>query len=135
MTVVTVYRCFPAADLAPLLRMVDLVADRKVDALTFTAAPAVNVLVDVASAAGRKQEFLDALRGHVVAACVGPVTAAAIEQWAIPTIQPSRSRLGPLAREIAVQLPARRHGTRIEVGGRQLVLSGADVMSTAPRCG
>jgi len=127
-TVVTVYRVLPAADQAPLFRLVDLVADRQLDAVVFTAAPAVRVLMDVAAAAGRKQELVDALRVHVIAACVGPVTAEAFAQWGIPVIQPARSRLGALAREIVVQLPARRHGTRIDVGGRQLVLSGADVV-------
>ena len=126
-TVVTVYRCLPAADQAPLFRLVDLVADRELDAVVFTAAPAVTVLMDVAAAAGRKHEVLDAMRGHVIAACVGPVTAEAFGHWGIPVIQPTRARLGALAREIVVQLPARRHGTRIDVGGRQLVLSGADV--------
>ena len=124
---VTVYRVLPAADQAPLFRLVDLVADRELDAVVFTAAPAVRVLLDVAAAAGRKHEFLDALRDHVIAACVGPVTAEAFGQLGIPVIQPARSRLGALAREIVVQLPARRHGVRIDVGGRQLVLSGADV--------
>jgi uroporphyrinogen-III synthase len=126
-TVVTVYRCLPAADSAPLFRLVDLVADRELDAVVFTAPPAVRVLMDVAAAAGRKQELLEALRGHVIAACVGPVTAEAFGQWGIPVIQPARFRLAALVQEIVVQLPSRRHGTRIDLGGRQLVLSGADV--------
>jgi len=126
-TVVTVYRCLPAADPAPLFRLVDLVADRELDAVVFTAPPAVRVLMDIAAAAGRKQELLDAFRDHVIAACVGPMTAEAFGHTGIPVIQPARSRLGALVREIAVQLPARRHGTRIDVGGRQLLLSGAEV--------
>lgn len=126
-TVVTVYRCMPAADQAPLFRLVDLVADREVDAVVFTVATAVRVLMDVAAAAGRKAEVLDAFRGPVVPACVGPVTSEAFEHWGISVIQPARARLGALAREIVQQLPARRHGTRIDVGGRRLVMSGADV--------
>jgi uroporphyrinogen-III synthase len=126
-TVVTVYRCLPATDQAPLFRLVDLVADREIDAVVFTVAAAVKVLMDVAAASGRKAELVDAFRGHVVAACVGPTTAEAFAQWGIPVIQPARYRLGALVREIALQLPARRHGIRIDVGGRQLVLSGADV--------
>ena len=97
------------------------------DAVAFTVAAAVNVLIDVAAAAGRKQEVMDAFRGHVIAACVGPVTAEAFGQWGIPVIQPARARLGALAREIIEQLPVRRYGTRIDVGGRQLVLSGTGV--------
>ena len=79
-TVVTVYRTLPAADQAPLLRLVDLVADQELDAVVFTAAPAVKVLMDVAAAAGRNQEVLDAFRGHVIAACVGSVTSEAFGQ-------------------------------------------------------
>jgi uroporphyrinogen-III synthase len=126
-TVVAAYRCLPAADQAPMFRLVDLVAEREVDAVVFTVAAAVKVFMDVAAAAGRKQEVMDAFRGHVIAACVGPVTAEAFGHWGIPVIQPVRARLGALAREIVQQLPARRHGTRINVGGRQLVLSGTDV--------
>jgi len=126
-TVVTVYRCLPAADQAPLFRLVDLIADRDLDAVVFTAAAAIAVLMDVAAAAGRKQEVLEAFRGPVIVACVGPVTAEAFGHWGVSVIQPSRSRLGALAREIAEQLPSRRHGTRIDVGGRRLVLSGAEV--------
>jgi uroporphyrinogen-III synthase len=127
-SVVTVYRRVPAADPAPLLRLVDLVADRELDAVVFTAPLAVKVLMDIAAASGRKQELLDALRGHVIAACVGPVTAQACGHWGIPVIQPARPRLGALVREIVVQVPVRRRGIRIDVGGRQLVMSGAEVM-------
>jgi len=125
-TVVTVYRCLPAADQAPLLRLVDLVADQELSAVVFTAPPAVRVFMDAAAAAGRRRELVDALRGHVVAACIGPVTAEVLGQWGIPVIQPARARLAALAREITVQLPLRRDGTR--VGGRQLLLSGAGVV-------
>jgi len=127
-TVVTVYRCLPAADQVPMFRLVDLVADRAVDAVVFTAPAAVRVFMDAAAASGRKHELLDALCGHVITACVGPVTAEAFGQWGIPVIQPARSRLGALVREIADQLPARRHGVQIDVGGRQLLLSGAEVV-------
>lgn len=127
-SVATVYRCEPAADHAPLFRMVDLVADEALDAVTFTSAPAVHVLVDVAAAAGRREEYLAALRGGVVAACVGPVTAEAFERWAVPTIQPSRARLVALVREMETELPTRREGTRLDVAGHLLVLRGTHVL-------
>ena len=47
-TVVTVYRVAGADDPAPMFRMVDLIADRKLDAVTFTSAPAVAALMDAA---------------------------------------------------------------------------------------
>lgn len=127
-TVVTVYKCFPAADHAPLFRLVDLVVDRHLDAVTFTAAPAAKVVVDVAQAAGRKQEFIDALRSDVAATCIGPVTGEVLEQLGVPTIQPSRSRLAAMVRELEVELPRRREGTRLQVAGHQLVLAGESVL-------
>ena len=60
---------------------------RELDDVVFTAAPAVKVVIDVAAAAGRKQEVLDAFRGYVIAACVGSVTSEALAQWGIPVIQ------------------------------------------------
>ena len=44
--VVTVYRVEGALDPAPMFRMVDLIAERKLDAVTFTSAPAVAALMD-----------------------------------------------------------------------------------------
>ncbi|HET7476164.1 MAG TPA: uroporphyrinogen-III synthase [Dermatophilaceae bacterium] len=127
-TVLTVYKCFPAADHAPLFRLVDLVADRELDAVTFTAAPAAKVVVDVAQATGRKADFLEALRTHVIATCIGPVTAEVFDQLGVPTVQPARSRLAAMVRELAVELPRRRQGTRLQVAGHQLVLAGDDVL-------
>jgi uroporphyrinogen-III synthase len=127
-TVVTVYRCLPAADQAPLFRLVELVAKREIDAVVFTAALAFKVLLQVAAASGRKREVVDALRGQVAAACIGPVTAEAFAQWGIPVIQPARTRLGALVSEIAAQLPARRYGVLIDVSGRLLLLGRAEVV-------
>jgi uroporphyrinogen-III synthase len=124
-TIVTVHRRLPARDKAPLFRLVDLVADRELDAVVFTASHAVEVVMGVAAASGRRQEVMKAFRGHVIAACVGPVTAEALGQWGIPVVH--RSRLGTLATEIALQLPARQQGIQLKVGGRQLVLTGTTV--------
>ena len=43
--VVTVYRVASAEDPEPMFRMVDLIAERKLDAVTFTSAPAVAALM------------------------------------------------------------------------------------------
>ena len=51
-TVVSTYRCEAADDLAPVFSLVDLVVGRDVDAVTFTSAPAVATLLQVAAAAG-----------------------------------------------------------------------------------
>lgn len=128
-TTVTVYRVEPADDPEPMFRLVDLVADRALDAVTFTSAPAVAALMEVASSSGRRDDVISAFQADVVAACVGPVTAAAFEMWGVPTIFPERSRLTAMVKQLEVELPSRRAGLRIELaGGHQLLLHGEDVL-------
>ena len=70
---VPVYRWAVPLDPTPLQRLVDLITNRMVDAVTFTSAPAVASLL---RAAGPDTEtVLDALRADVLAGCVGPLTA------------------------------------------------------------
>jgi len=126
--VVTVYRVDGAEDPAPMFRMIDLIADRKLDAVTFTAAPAVASLMDLAGAVGRRDEVVAAFQADVVAACVGPVTAAAFELWGVPTIQPARSRLTAMIKLLETELPSRRSGVALEVAGHTLVLHGDKVL-------
>ena len=54
--VVTVYRVQSAEDPEPMFRMVDLIADRELDAVTFTSAPAVAALMEAAGVTGRRDE-------------------------------------------------------------------------------
>jgi uroporphyrinogen-III synthase len=102
--------------------MVELVAARELDAVTFTSAPAVEVLMDVATASGRRAEVLDAFRADVLATCVGPVTAAPFERWGVPVVQPARSRLAAMVKALEVELPRRRSGTEIGVAGHRLLM-------------
>jgi uroporphyrinogen-III synthase len=64
-----------------------------------------------------------ALRGSVLAACVGPVTAGPLLRENIPVVQPGRGRLGALVREIVEQLPKRR-GQRLPVAGHEIDVRG-----------
>ena len=124
---VTVYRCAPDDDQAAMFRMVDLVADRRVDAVTFTSAPAVDILLDVAAASGRRGEVVEAFRDGVLANCVGPVTAAPFELYGVPVLQPGRARLAAMVRALEVELPSRRGGTGLDVRGHRLLLHGDSV--------
>jgi uroporphyrinogen-III synthase len=119
---VPVYRWAPPADLAPLDRLTDLVLSGGIDMLTFTSAPAAASLL--ARAAERKvhDELVAALRGPVLAVCVGPVTAAPLEAVDIPTVQPQRSRLGAMVRTLEAEAPARAR--RLPVAGHRLELRG-----------
>lgn len=125
--VVSVYRCAPADDQAPMFAMVDRVTERQVDAVTFTSAPAVEIMMDVAVASGRRDALRDAFREHVLATCVGPVTAAPFALWDVPVIQPERSRLAAMVRALEVELPSRRKGTELVLRGHRLLLHGSVV--------
>ena len=128
-TTVTVYRVASADDPEPMFKLVDQIADGQLDAVTFTSAPAVAALMEAAGSTGRRDEVVSAFQADVVAACVGPVTAAAFEMWGVPTIYPERSRLGAMVKQLETELPSRRSGLAIELlGGRQLLLHGEDVL-------
>lgn len=104
---VPVYRWVPPEDVRPLQRLVEQLVAGPVDALTFTSAPAVASLLTTAGQQGRTDALLAALRGPVLVACVGPVTAAPLVREGVPVVQPSRARLGALVRTVVEELPAR----------------------------
>lgn len=117
---VPVYRWAPPTDPAPLHRLVDLVTGRLVDAVTFTSAPAVSALLRAAGPGG--DALLDALRSDVLAACVGPVTAAPLRRHGVPVVAPARARLGALVRTIVDELPQR--AVNLKVADHVLTLRG-----------
>jgi len=117
---VPVYRWMAPVDPAPLHRLVDLITNRMVDAVTFTSAPAVGSLL---RAAGPEAEaVLAALRTDVIAGCVGPVTATPLRNAGVPVLAPARARLGALARALIEELPRRTRTLR--VAGAALILRG-----------
>jgi uroporphyrinogen-III synthase len=127
--VVTVYRVMGAEDPEPMFRMIDLIADRELDAVTFTSAPAVAALMDAAGPTGRRDDVVAAFQADVVASCVGPVTAAAFELWGVPSVFPERSRLAAMVKQLEMELPSRRSGLSVAlVGGAVLLLHGDDVL-------
>lgn len=124
----TVHRFTVVTDREPLRRLVTLVADRELDAVTFTSAPAAKVVLDVAADTGRHADFITALRRDVLTACIGPVTAAVFEAWGIPTVHPRRARLAELVAGLDDAMATRRQGTRLVVADRELVLRGEQVL-------
>lgn len=123
-TTVTVYRVASADDPEPMFKMIDMVADRALDAVTFTSAPAVAAVMEAAGSTGRRDDVVSAFQADVVAACVGPVTAAAFDMWGVPTIFPERSRLVAMVKQLEVELPSRTAGISVEVAGHLLVVQG-----------
>jgi uroporphyrinogen-III synthase len=112
---VHVYRWEPPPDLPAVDALVAAIVDRRLDAVTFTSAPAVEGLLHRAEVLGRSEELLTSLRGGpdgsgVLACAVGPVTAAPLERRGVPSIAPDRFRLGAMVRRLeehVAGIPAR----------------------------
>jgi uroporphyrinogen-III synthase len=116
----SVYRWAPPVETTPVRRLVELLATRQLDAVTFTSAPAVHALL--AAAGTDAPAVLDALREDVMVACVGPVTAGPLTERGVPVTAPARSRLGALARTVVEELPSR--SPTIHAAGRRIHLRG-----------
>ncbi|MBT2404662.1 MULTISPECIES: uroporphyrinogen-III synthase [unclassified Streptomyces] len=125
--VVPVYRWMPPEDLGPLDRLLDAVAAGTVDAVSFTSAPAAASLLSRAEERGLREAVLDSLRGEVLSACVGPVTALPLQGHGVSTVQPERFRIGPLVQLLCQELPGRARvlplaGHRVEIRGHAVLV-------------
>ena len=124
---IPVYRWTLPADLAPVRRLVGQIVAGQIDAVTFTSAPAVQALLDIAG--GGVDSVLDRFRERTMAACVGPVTAAPLVARGVPVVTPARSRLGALVKTVTDELPTRAArlvvaGTKLELRGHAVVIDG-----------
>jgi len=101
-------------------RLVDLITNRMVDAVTFTSAPAVTSLL---RAAGPETDaVLRSLQGDVLAGCVGPLTAAPLRRRGVPVLAPATARLSALVEALVEELPRRTRTLRL--ADSELVLRG-----------
>ncbi|WP_133743676.1 uroporphyrinogen-III synthase [Actinorugispora endophytica] len=119
---VPVYRWTAPENVGALDRLIDSVTGGGVDAVTFTSAPAAAGLLERAHATGSDERLTAALRGDVMAMCVGPVTAGPLTAHDIPTVWPARARIGALVKRLAEELPATR--PTLPVAGHRLRLLG-----------
>jgi uroporphyrinogen-III synthase len=121
---IPVYRWSLPDETGPALRLAQAVAERRVDAVTFTARPQVECLAEIADGAG----LLDPLRAGfarrgVRVVCVGPVCAdAAVEAGFGEPLVPQRPRLGSMVAALADDLAART--LRFHLGGEPALLRG-----------
>jgi uroporphyrinogen-III synthase len=102
------YRWYTPPDVRPVHDLIDAAVAGELDALAFTSAPAAANFLSLASSYGRYDELLAAMRGPLVVACVGPVTAAPLEEAGVKTLQPERQRLGALVKLLVTTLSARQ---------------------------
>src|SRR5436190_7059325 len=121
-----VYEWTMPSDVSPALRMVEDVIAGKLQAVTFTAGPAIRNLMAIAA----ERELDDALRhaltsGRTVAGCVGPVCAEVAAQQGIASphlVTPRTWRLGPLGRAVAERLVERT--LIVDLRGSTMTISG-----------
>ncbi|MEV4057821.1 uroporphyrinogen-III synthase [Amycolatopsis sp. NPDC049688] len=104
LTEVQPYRWTSPPDVTPVHELIDAVVAGELDALAFTSAPAAANFLTLARSYGRYDEVLAVLRGPLVVACVGPVTAAPLEAAGVETLQPDRQRLGALVKLLVTKL-------------------------------
>jgi uroporphyrinogen-III synthase len=104
-------------------RLIDAICARQLDAVTFTSAPAVDALLGAAESIGVLDALIDALRSDVLAAAVGPVTAAPLLARGVAPIQPERFRMGALIRLLCEYLETNRVA-RVETRHGELALRG-----------
>ena len=116
-------------------RLIDAIVTRQLDAVTFTSAPAVDAMFGAAQFLGCYDDVLNAFHSDVLAAAVGPVTAAPLLAVGIEPIQPERYRMGALIRLVCehletsrVRILATQHGTValrgsvVDIGGTRTTL-------------
>lgn len=89
-------------------RLIEAACTGGLDCITFTSAPAVHALLMAAEARGRYDDLVDAMRGPVVAAAVGPVTAAPLVAAGVEPLQPERYRMGAMIRQVCEHLESSR---------------------------
>lgn len=124
---VPVYRWSLPEDTTAAERLIRGVADRRVDALTFTAKPAVENFFEIAGFMGLTDDVVAAL-GDVAVFCVGPVCATGFDDHtAIEVHVPERHRLGSMVQQIAAHFAQRRATfdlgrTRVSVQGRMVMI-------------
>jgi uroporphyrinogen-III synthase len=102
-----VYRWNLPRDEAPALRLVEAALTRDVQAITFTAQPAVRNLFRIAERAGVANELRQVMNGPVLTACVGPVCATAARGEGLERpVWPEPPRLPAMVRQVTDRLTA-----------------------------
>lgn len=117
-----------------LSRLIEAACTGQLDVVTFTSAPGAAAVLDAASAMGRYDDLVAALRGRVMAAAVGPVTAGPLVEVGVDPVVPERYRLGALIRLVCDRLASdqvlrlRAAEQVLELRGRALTVGDQEVL-------
>lgn len=140
-TAVPVYRWQPPASRDAVRELVRDAIDGRVHAVTFTSAPAVRGLVDVAARDATEADLLAAFTRDVVVACVGPACAEAARAAGMHgAVAPPVGRLGLMVRALSDALQASRRvlpltGAVVELQGRAALVDGVALRLTTLEAG
>lgn len=114
---VPVYRWQVPDDDAPARRLIEAACARRLDAVTFICAYAVDCAFGLAP---YPEALRDALAGPVKAVAVGPVCAAALRRHGVDrVVEPRRARLGAMVQALVVALTAEHRVLRHPTGERR----------------
>lgn len=130
---VPVYKWSLPEDCGAAERLIRATIEGRVDAVTFTAKPAVENLFEIAGHIGLHDDLAEAFAtGLVVAFCVGPVCATGLTDLGLPEpMVPERFRLGAMVQQLSQHFGAQAvtielAGTLVRVQGRLAEIEGAD---------
>lgn len=117
-----VYRWGPAPDQAAVKASLRAAAAGEIDTVCFTSAPGVWAWLEAAASMGVTEALLARFReGSMVAAAVGPVTAAPLLARGIDPLVPDRGRLGSLVRVVVSHYDAQHARALCTSAGRLLI--------------
>ncbi len=124
---VPVYSWKIPSDTSPAERLIDHIVSRRVHAVTFTSAPAVLNLMQIADERDLRDGVIAAFNDSVLPVCVGSVCAESATDVGVERpVMPDRARLGPMIRTLADELVGGSRGLYID--GREVELRGMVVV-------
>jgi uroporphyrinogen-III synthase len=136
---VPVYRWSLPEDVTAASRLIRAIVEGRVDAVTFTARPAIDNMVEIASELGVADELMAALGRDVAVFCVGPVCGGHARDLGIdPVHEPERSRLGSMVQHLTSWFAGQERnlelgGVSVRLQGRLVVVDGSDPVRLTER--
>jgi uroporphyrinogen-III synthase len=136
---IPVYRWSRPHDRGPAERLVRATCEGRIDALTFTARPAVENFLAIVEQMGLAAELAGVLAERTVCFCVGPVCATGFDGTGLPDpVVPERTRLGAMVQLVTAHLSGRAQdlslaGVPVRVQGRAVAVGGSSSQSLTDR--